>query len=230
MTEKLNTISEVLNSIQLSLKVPKDKDNSFGGFKYRNAEGILEAVKKELENEKYPRDCFVKIDCLPKAVGNRVFIKATAILAKSYNPDDNYILAMACAGLDESKKGMDQAQLTGSATSYAKKYALCNLFAIDDSKDDPDADEKPKDGKGKFFKDGAEKIEVSQDEKREKAEEFFKKTKAEIESSFGSLAELEAVIEKHIKGLKALSKYPDLAAMLEEAIDAARNEFKSNEN
>lgn len=140
MTEKLATISEILSSIQSHLKVPKDKDNAFGGFKYRNAEGILQAVKDELNKEIYPKNCIITVNCAPKAVGNKIFIKATAILAGF----GDSIKAVACAGLDESKKGMDQAQLTGSATSYAKKYALCNLFAIDDSKDDPDADENTK--------------------------------------------------------------------------------------
>lgn len=134
---KLNGIYEILNSLQLNLKSPKDKKNTFGKYSYRDAEGILKAAKQELLKDIYPKSCCLLINAEPKDIGNRFFMKATACLL--FNNEK--IETNAFAGLDESKKGMDSAQLSGAAISYAKKYALCNLLAIDDSEDDPDSGE-----------------------------------------------------------------------------------------
>ena len=115
--------------IQKELKAPKDKFNSFGKYNYRSCEGILEAVKPLL------KDCVLLLSDEVKQVGQMNYIAATA---KLIEPDGNEITVTAYAREALEKKGMDDAQITGAASSYARKYALNGLFAIDDTQD-PDA-------------------------------------------------------------------------------------------
>jgi len=117
-----------LISIQSELKAPKNQFNSFGGYKYRSCEDILEAVKPLLAKNK----CTLSIADEMVAVGNRVYVKATCTLRNEKGETE---VTTACARESESKKGMDEAQITGAASSYARKYALNGLFAIDDTKD-----------------------------------------------------------------------------------------------
>ena len=117
-----------LVKIQAELKAPKGQFNAFGKYKYRNAEDIIEAVKPILY--KYGTALVITDEVVQ--VGDRIYIKATATLLDG---TDNSISVSGWAREDESKKGMDASQLTGSTASYAKKYALSNLFAIDDTKD-----------------------------------------------------------------------------------------------
>jgi hypothetical protein len=117
-----------LFNIQQYLKAPKDKYNNFGKYKYRSCESILEAVKPLLkENE-----CTLVGSDDIVLVGNYVFLKATYVLT---NKEGEKETATAFARHDDDKKGMDGSQVTGSTSSYARKYALNGLFAIDDSKD-----------------------------------------------------------------------------------------------
>jgi len=126
--EKTSIYEKLLN-IQTELKAPKGQYNSFGKYNFRSAEDILEAVKPILK--KY-RATVVLGDELT-FVGNRYYIKATATL---YDLDsDEDISNTALAREEETKKGMDASQITGTASSYARKYALNGLFAIDDTKD-----------------------------------------------------------------------------------------------
>ena len=120
-----------LLSIQMEMKSPKSKWNKFGGFSYRTAEDILEAAKPILE--KYD----AMLEMLDDVVlcGTWVFLKSTATLTMA---DGTKHTTTGFARIDETKKGMDAAQITGSATSYARKYALGALFLIDNEKD-PDA-------------------------------------------------------------------------------------------
>ena len=129
-----------MQSIQSELKAPKGQTNKFGGYSYRSAEDILEAVKPLLN--KYNWFLTVSDDIVE--VGGRVYVKATATVHESHS--DSIAVTTAFAREAEVKKGMDDAQITGSASSYARKYALNGLFAIDDTKD-PDATNKH--GKGK---------------------------------------------------------------------------------
>jgi len=117
-----------LVKIQAELKVPKNQTNSFGKYKYRSAEDIIEAVKPILN--KYGTALVVSDEVVQ--VGDRVYIKATATLLDA---TDDVISVNGWAREEEVKKGMDAAQITGSASSYARKYALNGLFAIDDTKD-----------------------------------------------------------------------------------------------
>ena len=125
-------IRQKLQGIQSSLKAPKGQTNKFGGYKYRSAEDILEAVKPLLS--KFEATLML-IDEVVE-VGGRVYVKATAKLGDT--DTDDYIETTAFAREAEVKKGMDEAQITGSASSYARKYALNGLLCIDDTKD-PDA-------------------------------------------------------------------------------------------
>ena len=123
-------INEVLIKIQSDLKAPKGQYNDFGKYHYRSCEDILEAVKpllKELNVSLTLSDEIVN-------VGDRYYIKAIATLANN----ESNITVTAYAREEESKKGMDSMQLTGATSSYARKYALNGLFAIDDTKDSDD--------------------------------------------------------------------------------------------
>ena len=135
-------IYEKLSNIQNELKAPKGQFNKFGGYKYRSCEDILEAVKPICKNNK---TTLVISDTLEN-IGDRYYIKATAILydieneAQEIGIGNAFISNTAYAREEESKKGMDGSQITGTASSYARKYALNGLFNIDDTKD-ADTDE-----------------------------------------------------------------------------------------
>ena len=120
---------EGLGIIQAKLKAPKSQTNSFGGYKYRSCEDILEAVKPIL------RETGLVLTLTDRMVecGGRVYVEATAAL---YGDDATApIYVTAYAREEETKKGMDSSQVTGAASSYARKYALNGLFCIDDTKD-----------------------------------------------------------------------------------------------
>ena len=127
------SIYETRSHIQVELKAPKNLYNSFGRYKYRNAESILEAAKPLCA--KY--GCTLTVSDEVILIGSRYYIKATATVQ---DKDGNAASATALAREDETKKGMDGAQITGTSSSYARKYALNGLFCIDDTKD-PDSDE-----------------------------------------------------------------------------------------
>jgi hypothetical protein len=118
-----------LNAIQIALKAPKDQYNSFGKYKYRNAESICEAVKPYLEKYKVALTISDEI----VEVGGRVYVKATATLLDCEVSD--LVSVTAYAREADDKKGMDAAQVTGATSSYARKYALNGLFLLDDTKD-----------------------------------------------------------------------------------------------
>ena len=132
--ESTMNIHQKLQGIQAELKAPKGQTNKFGGYRYRSCEDILTALKPLLAQY----TCTLAISDDIVEVGGRVYVKATATLASTSYEDDYTINVSGFAREAETKKGMDDAQITGSASSYARKYALNGLFAIDDTKD-PDA-------------------------------------------------------------------------------------------
>ena len=132
--ESTMNIQQKLQGIQSSLKAPKGQTNKFGGYRYRSAEDILTSVKPLLAEWA----CTLVITDEMVEVGGRVYVKSTAVIASTEDSSDSSIHVNAYAREAETKKGMDDAQITGSASSYARKYALNGLFAIDDTKD-PDA-------------------------------------------------------------------------------------------
>ena len=129
--EKLNLTQRLLNA-QSELKAPKGQYNNFGKYKYRSAEDILEAVKPI--NAKH--GVLLTITDEPVLVGDWHYIKATATITDGTES----IVVTAYARESLNKKGMDDSQITGTASSYARKYALNGLYLIDDTKD-ADTDE-----------------------------------------------------------------------------------------
>ena len=125
--------SESLRKVQSELKAPKSQYNSFGKYSYRSCEDILEAVKPLLD--KYEATVSITDDVV--LVGDRVYVKATATFI---DKDGKVIQSSAFAREPLVRKGMDEAQVTGATSSYARKYALNGLFLIDDNKD-ADTDE-----------------------------------------------------------------------------------------
>lgn len=120
-------MKELVN-IQGLLKAPKNQYNSFGKYKYRSAEDILEGVKPLLQEY----NCHLTISDDIVVVGNRIYVKATVTLRNSSGEE---VTTTAFAREEETKKGMDASQVTGATSSYARKYALNGLFCIDDTKD-----------------------------------------------------------------------------------------------
>lgn len=128
-------LNELLQ-IQQTLNAPKNLTNKFGGYKYRSAEAILEAVKPLLKEQ----GIVITINDTLEQIGDRYYIKATVSLHKG----NHTVTTQAYAREEESKKGMDGSQITGASSSYARKYALNGMFAIDDTKDsDATNDGKP---------------------------------------------------------------------------------------
>jgi hypothetical protein len=127
------TESVTLATIQSEVKAPKGKYNSFGKYKYRSAEDIVEAVKPIIHKYGY---WLTMNDEIVHVVGtDRLYIKATIVLSDGTNT----YTTSAFAREEESKKGMDGSQITGASSSYARKYALAGLFALDNETPDSDA-------------------------------------------------------------------------------------------
>ena len=125
----MGKVLQKLLAVQLALKAPKSNFNSFGKYSYRSCEDILEAVKPLLKQEGL---ALIVADDVVQ-MSDRYYIKATATL---YDVESGEALtASALAREEETKKGMDASQITGTASSYARKYALNGMFAIDDTKD-----------------------------------------------------------------------------------------------
>ena len=132
-------LKQKLLSIQTELKAPKNQFNSFGNYNYRSCEDILEAVKPLCKKG----NVLLTLSDTIKHVGERYYVEATATL---YDVEtDGCISVSAYAREEETKKGMDSSQITGAASSYARKYALNGLFNIDDTKDSDSTNE----GEGK---------------------------------------------------------------------------------
>lgn len=120
-------IYEKLMKVQNELKAPKGQYNDFGKYKYRSCEDIVEAVKPLLAEV----GAVLTLSDSLERIGDRFYVKATATLLDG----EGIVQTYAYAREDETKKGMDGSQITGAASSYARKYALNGLFAIDDTKD-----------------------------------------------------------------------------------------------
>lgn len=123
-------IYEKLVVIQSSLRAPKNQYNSFGKYNYRSLEDIVEAVKPLLSQVK----AALTISDEPVIIGDRIYIKAVAILTNAEEPTQT-VVNTAYARESLTKKGMDDSQITGATSSYARKYCLNGLFCIDDNKD-----------------------------------------------------------------------------------------------
>lgn len=167
-------LHEKLLAIQTKLKAPKGQYNSFGNFNYRSAEDILEAVKP-LNAE---QGLLLTITDEIKEVGGRIYVVATATV--SDGTDELKVSALARE--PENKKGMDESQITGATSSYARKYALNGLYAIDDNKD-ADTDEH------KQQQENAPKKQQAQKQKQPKEP---------------TEKELHEIVEKYVRNIEAL--------------------------
>ena len=199
---------ETLSSIQQKLNAPKKQYNSFGKYNYRNCEDILEAVKPLLNGT-----VLVISDELIN-FGDRYYVKATA----SLKLDGEAIEATAFAREAESKKGMDEAQVTGSASSYARKYALNGLFLIDDSKDPDTRDNSnsktPNPQPTQKFKERFTPVVISVDQHTE-ISDLIEQTNSDIDIF------LEYFKIKKLDDLNAL-QYPKAKKMLQKKIEGGK--------
>jgi len=162
-------IVQKLSKIQQNLKAPKGQTNNFGKYKYRSAEDILEAVKPLVNKE----GLILTLSDEIQLIGDRIYVKATARLTDG----EQEVVTIAFAREEASKKGMDASQVTGAASSYARKYALNGLFCIDDTKDSDATNDhgkqavstttkkkaKPKAKPGELFSKAMEHIDASKD-------------------------------------------------------------------
>lgn len=179
----MSDLKLALSKIQQSLNAPKNQYNKFGKYPYRSCEDILEGLKKVLG------ECVVTISDDIVAVGNRIYVKAVATISLGSESES----VTAFAREEESQKGMAAAQLTGSTSSYARKYALNGLFLIDDNKD-ADSNE------SKTQADNAPKVDIAKVAKecgwtvKQVLESFNPplKTLADIEDPAGCVAYLKS--------------------------------------
>ena len=136
----MEQVHQKLAAIQAALKAPKSQFNKFGGYKYRKAEDILEAVKPLLKQYGCTLTCTDEL----QRIGDRYYIKATATITNS--EDGVSVSTTAYAREEEEKKGMDGSQVTGASSSYARKYALNGLLCIDDTADSDTTNVGPAEG------------------------------------------------------------------------------------
>ena len=134
------------NNVVLNLKAPKNQRNAFGGFNYRSCEDIQEGVKKAIKELKYD-DIISYCSDEVVVVGARYYVKATAC----FTDGENTITAYGYAREPEARTKMDEAQVTGSSSSYARKYALNGLYSIDDTSNEIDARDNTKNPNAKSF-------------------------------------------------------------------------------
>lgn len=189
----------ILQQIQQKLKAPKNQRNTFGGYNYRSCEDILEALKPVLAEF----NAAIVLSDTVELVGNRVYVKATATL-KSEEGD---ISVTAFAREAETRKGMDDSQITGSASSYARKYALNGLFGIDDTKDADTMDNRettPKIAKKAAFVDPKHLALLNSAKTLEELDASVEKIKAELGDTFKDVRSLYVPIYK--KREKELTK------------------------
>lgn len=173
-------LHEKLLAIQTKLKAPKGQYNSFGKYSYRSAEDILEAVKP-LNAE---QGVLLTITDEIKEIGGRVYVVATATVSDGTDE----LKVSAFAREPENKKGMDESQITGATSSYARKYALNGLYAIDDNKD-ADTDEHKQQQENAPKKQQAQKQQQKQQQQQEKG--FTEQ-------------ELHELVEKYVRNIEAL--------------------------
>ena len=208
-------LKQKLLSIQTELKAPKNQFNSFGNYNYRSCEDILEAVKPLCKKG----NVLLTLSDTIKHVGERYYVEATATL---YDVEtDGCISVSAYAREEETKKGMDSSQITGAASSYARKYALNGLFNIDDTKDSDSTNE----GEGKP---------KTPETKKEKPKEETPKPENDYRSQLGELIKAskgkitKEMISETIKRKFGVTKANDLnleqfAALVKELTNEAQS-------
>jgi hypothetical protein len=196
----METAREALAHVQAKIHAPKDQRNDFGKYNYRNAEGIIAAFKAVA-----PEGAALTMTDRIEAIGDRVFLIATATFHWAGETITSESAAMHAA----QKKGMDDAQITGACSSYARKYALCGLLLIDDSTADPDT----RDNRDQ------ERAETPAREPQQQAE------RDPVEVRDGLLAAIAKVDSNaKVRSLQASKKYNDALNWLREADPPKANE------
>ncbi len=213
-------MSNLLAEIQAKIKAPKDKENTFGKYKYRNAESILAAFK-----DVQPEGVALMMSDEVQLVGSRLFLVATVSL---FHGDKLIVQAKSAAMHALEKKGMDDAQITGACSSYARKYALCGLFAIDDSTDDPDSKAPPKqepkrdtssDALRDAWRDGVEDSLPENATPRQKAEAYAEAIARDFQN-VKTVPTLDVRWDRHIKIIDRLREnFSDLADKVADAYE-----------
>lgn len=192
MTEQ--SFNDKVVTVQSELKAPKGQYNSFGKYKYRSLEDINEAVKPLLAKV----GLTMTISDEPIMIGERIYIKATAVLS-----DGNKSLSVSGYAREAAtKKGMDDSQITGTASSYARKYALNGLFLIDDTKD-ADTDENQQERTERSKKQGNKSSGLSEAQKKTATEKLTNFANAQSMT-------LQEATEKLFPYLKIQSSLPNL--------------------
>lgn len=198
------SITEILHKMQKELKAPKGQYNNFGKYKYRSCEDVVEAVKEVL-----PEGCYLSMADEVQNIGDRFYVKATATLVGS----DGQVGAIAYAREPDAIKGMGESQITGTASSYARKYALNGLFAIDDTKD-ADTNE--------------HKIEIDNDVREDATARFILSINEKLDK-VESLKELETCLtDKEKNDWKKLPK--EQSALLNKRYKQLQELFEEQEN
>ncbi|MFQ4747639.1 recombinase [Clostridioides difficile] len=192
-----NNVYIKLVNIQSTLKAPKSQFNSFGKYNYRSCEDILEGLKPILKEEK----ALVILDDNIVQIGNRFYVEATATLIDAETGEK--VSTKALAREDETKKDMDLAQVTGSVSSYARKYALNGLFCIDDTKDSDATNKHGNEQKKKEVNESELNILYSLGESIEKDKN---RVDSEVYKKFGKLAVdlTKQEYEKVLNGYKSI--------------------------
>jgi hypothetical protein len=193
-------IHNQLSKLQAALKVPKNRLNSFSKFKYRNLEDILEAIKPLLAE--YELKLTLTDDMVQ--IGDRYYIKATATISDSRQ---QYVSTTAFAREPEIKKGMDEPQITGTASSYARKYALAGLLLLDDAEDIDSMDnrEEPRKSPSKSPRESDDKIWL--DEGGDGVKGTTRETFIKVEEAVKSGRVKPADLRKHYKVSKQTMQY-----------------------
>lgn len=187
-----------LMEVQSTLKAPKGQKNTFGGYNYRSAEDIIEAVKPLLKKN----GLYMKLDDEIRQVGDRFYVQATVTVYDTESGESIQASALAREAL--ARRGMDESQITGSASSYARKYALNGMFGIDDTKDmDALPPEQPiraenRQGGINALSDEVKRIGATWDDVKRLCVKHFKKGKSSDLSS-GELAALVKNLEAWIQ-------------------------------
>lgn len=198
------TVYEKLLKVQVGLKAPKDKYNGFGKYNYRSCESILEAAKPLLDKNKATIVLYDELEAL-----EGIYIKATARFVDTETGEE--VLSTAFAREEANKKGMDAAQITGSTSSYARKYALCGLLLIDDNKDIDSMNNEPEEPAKPVAKP------IAKQEKQVRT-----KSKDEL------LAELEGLGVTDFESVASYYKRPSVEALTLEDLQAAVASKKKN--
>ena len=202
-------VYEKLQRIQAGLKAPKSQHNDFGNFNYRSCEDILEALKPLLQKE----NAVLTVSDEIINIGSRFYIKATAVIHDIES--DDHIEVSAYAREPDSRPKMDEAQVTGSSSSYARKYALNGLFCIDDAKDPDYTNTGANNKKGSSTgnkRTATQKPEgISQAEFHKLQKEADKKgvQYSSIYQRYGKKSLYEMTKEDYLRAMSALSKMED---------------------